>query len=550
MSRSNNFSKNPAWIHLIGSWGVSICFSFWVGVLFAQPCRNVKDFGAKGDGVTDDTEAIRKAFTTAPIPRCIYFPTGIYLIDPDSTAKRNMNVVKSNMLVKGDRGRSAIKIKDKSIVRRGGPVGNLYEQLLLGGNNIKKVVIQDLIFDCNYRGNESVVNTIPNETRGVTFEDVQELTIQNCVFLDAPTACLVLVRCTKNSLINNYLYHVGQGKFNGDAIQLNGCTDSQINRNTLQNVGEGIFCQPHASTHIRDSLAVISLNTIVTLDSGQVSAISAYVHNSILPKLKLGHLLQYKKAGKAIGAAIGVLSNNSQVFNNNIVQHLGIAVQAYKGHGDLPVDGVVVRDNTVLRNAKHSFVIKDGCKVWNAHAGILVSADGQTVKNVKILNNRIVSSYNGGIQFVAGTSDSAFPGIIQGITVTQNTILNACFETCTGYKCAGIDFLNEGLRRRPEAVIKDGQFVNITIKNNQIGYARLYGMWLEPCTSNLSIEQNQFNPGPNAVGLVNFAEGSCIKQLLQPTFPTALLNNLQCIMELGANAVGICPTVKKCAQCN
>ena len=49
---------------------------------------NVKDFGAKGDGKNDDTEAIQKAFTVgASTKKTVYFPDGIYpatLIDMSS----------------------------------------------------------------------------------------------------------------------------------------------------------------------------------------------------------------------------------------------------------------------------------------------------------------------------------------------------------------------------------------------------------------------------------------------------------------------------------
>jgi len=53
---------------------------------------NVRDFGAKGDGKTDDTAAITKAFRTGNKSRgkfVVYFPNGTYLVSGVNTSYRN-----------------------------------------------------------------------------------------------------------------------------------------------------------------------------------------------------------------------------------------------------------------------------------------------------------------------------------------------------------------------------------------------------------------------------------------------------------------------------
>ncbi|KAI9642597.1 hypothetical protein NHQ30_009402 [Ciborinia camelliae] len=82
-------SAAPYWLEEITHRGVA---PFNLNVTSYQVFRNVKDFGAKGDGITDDTAAINKAISsggrckpgvcqsTTTTPAVIYFPAGTYLI--------------------------------------------------------------------------------------------------------------------------------------------------------------------------------------------------------------------------------------------------------------------------------------------------------------------------------------------------------------------------------------------------------------------------------------------------------------------------------------
>lgn len=67
-----------------------------------KPPINVKDFGAVGDGVTNDTAAILAASTAVPGKPLLYFPNGTYLVDTTLSLENpillssNTNIIDSN----------------------------------------------------------------------------------------------------------------------------------------------------------------------------------------------------------------------------------------------------------------------------------------------------------------------------------------------------------------------------------------------------------------------------------------------------------------------
>ncbi|KAJ5773672.1 hypothetical protein N7457_008568 [Penicillium paradoxum] len=79
-------SESSFWLESIAHQGISA-----FGASGYQVFRNVKDFGAKGDGVTDDTAAINEAISSGDrcgrdcgsdttTPALVYFPAGTYMI--------------------------------------------------------------------------------------------------------------------------------------------------------------------------------------------------------------------------------------------------------------------------------------------------------------------------------------------------------------------------------------------------------------------------------------------------------------------------------------
>ncbi len=72
--------------------------------------RSVKDFGAVGDGVTDDTAAINKALESMGL---LYFPTGTYLVSGQLKPPARKGGAPSRRILQGeDRDRAVIRLAD------------------------------------------------------------------------------------------------------------------------------------------------------------------------------------------------------------------------------------------------------------------------------------------------------------------------------------------------------------------------------------------------------------------------------------------------------
>lgn len=81
---------------------------------------SVADFGAVGDGVTDDTAAIQLAFQQVPSGGAVFFPSGIYLVTPASASAYVLSISnKSVFSILGQGVSSVIRVKAGSGNYRG-----------------------------------------------------------------------------------------------------------------------------------------------------------------------------------------------------------------------------------------------------------------------------------------------------------------------------------------------------------------------------------------------------------------------------------------------
>lgn len=104
---------------------------------------NVKNYGATGDGVTDDTNAIAAAIEILPLGGILYFPAGIYRV--------SSIFLKSDMTVQGDGWCSVIQLLDSAHIQDGiedyTQRNNCLHIQGTKDNPIKNIIVKDIKLD-------------------------------------------------------------------------------------------------------------------------------------------------------------------------------------------------------------------------------------------------------------------------------------------------------------------------------------------------------------------------------------------------------------------
>jgi hypothetical protein len=109
---------------------------------------SVKDFGAVGDGTTDDTAAIQLAFNQTGTGGAVFFPAGTYLVSPGSSSTYILSITnKSSFSICGQGASSVIKVK--------GGVGNYRGIVGLANSTVELTSFHadSLSFDHNRQNN-------------------------------------------------------------------------------------------------------------------------------------------------------------------------------------------------------------------------------------------------------------------------------------------------------------------------------------------------------------------------------------------------------------
>jgi hypothetical protein len=436
----------------------------------AGPRIDVRALGARGDGTSDDTEAIRAAFgAIPPTGGTVYFPPGTYLIDqrgrPDGTAARSMAVLQSRTVVLGEPGRSWLKQADRTWRPHAWLLRNAAAR-----NGNTDLTISGLGFDGNDRGNHS--RTGP-DTALFRCQRCSRLVVEDTAFRDAKGKALELVGGDAIEVRGNRFFHIGQISLAGDAVQANGVRGIRITGNLIENSDEGIFCQNSAVLGLQARDCLIADNTIVRLPAAAKCVASGVpfaccageraARSTVCDTRSSAGCLC--NGGRTTGASIGVLAEGASVIGNYLERASGITVQGLVDNGPFDTRDVRIERNVVDDPAANPALEGSGA--------ISVVASTQAVSGVEIRGNTVRSARDAGVRVYAGPSRAS------EIAVVDNTVELPCLTLAA---CGGIAI--EG---------PSGGVANVTLAANRITASRRYGILVDGPTEAVRLLANDLH---------------------------------------------------------
>ncbi|CAH0344254.1 glycoside hydrolase family 55 protein [Bacillus sp. CECT 9360] len=370
---------------------------------------NVKDYGAIGNGIADDTVAIKKALYYGKNKK-VFFPEGTYSIAETLTVKENTEVYGSN---------SVIKAKSEG-----------YTMLRAKGGNIK---IHDLIVD----GNHHVL-------RGLTIMDgTKNITLQSATFrnfgqpsegaLSNSTPVGIRIEGgVENVMINHLFIH------NVFAENIS----SEVGWN--HKVARGVLISPALETQPASKDITIqnsSISEIGPKDDGDGIVVQGFTEDVGLRIINNSFHKTYKRAIKI--QSPGVLVKDNYIFNSF---HYNNFYETYKDNNDYDMwsaisvhaDNVSVEKNTIAGIGRFSAAIDIaggnnltviGNSIANGESNISSKSDMIRINkgydgtsefsNISIMDNSLMNGRYG-VNMVANVS---------GLKLSGNTFSNLNDQT-------------------------------------------------------------------------------------------------------------------------
>jgi len=398
---------------------------------------SVKDFGATGDGTTDDTAAV-KAAVNAAAGNSLFFPAGTYIISSGIT-------LPSNTYIYG--------VENSSILKIAGGISysaqnySIFE--ILAGTGY--ITIENLIFDGNL-SNIPNISSVQNPMH-VIFEANENIVFNNCRFQNIAGICLNFstnhtgLYVTNCNFINCGGATDNSSGYRHQAIAFSNSTTSGIRSTNVQITGNYFSNQGLDCISIKDIDDCVVSNNIAENSYSLLynNPYPAYTTNLVVSNNSIYNTNQGTLVSATPPNAIDLPSvQNCVVIGNTINQcnQAGIGIFAYSSN-------VLVIGNTLLNVVQNPFTWIGAISVGTST--ITLPNTACNISNVCVQNNTIIDtngthlmSYGVIFQYditnlfisynnIQGTAVGKYgvyptisnPGLVSVVTVTSNSQLTS-----------------------------------------------------------------------------------------------------------------------------
>jgi hypothetical protein len=370
---------------------------------------NVKKWGAKGDGITDDSKAIQAAVDAASPGsfNVIYFPRGTYLFRSFTVTSNYLENyfirVHNNLQFKGD-GTSSVLRLAPNLFNKSDSMANAH---MFYGRYISNILFSNLLIDMNGKNNLVPENTIKNNSAIFIYHgnslSLTNLTIKNCSGRN-----MVIIKGDgtnakiKKSIFLNGGHYVGvteRNKYQTDFSFLYSEWDSTIieNNHIEQQDVETALCSYTGGIEIHGSYSKAADNKIIGCYPG------VYISSS-------WHATE-----------------KTSVENNRMLQ----CVKGVSFWVNYPMNNITICDNiielTYARKTKPNVLTGIDIPNGNSEVYSFQKANNAALSNIKITGNKIAA-------IIPDSLTDKTAGMI--LHSLQNSVISR--NTITGMNYAGV----------------------------------------------------------------------------------------------------------------
>lgn len=429
---------------------------------------NVKDYGARGDGVTDDTVAIKNAvLSLKETGGTVIFPPGVYVVGVPTAASTGyldnyFIPLVSNLVLEGSGSESVIKVKDNFLNNIKDESSNAH---ILAGKGLRNVTIRKLTFDGNGRNNLTPAGHIRNALF-ITL-DAENITIEDNVFLNCAGHNMIVTSgrgaLVRNNRLQNGGHYVGtkiENRHNADySFMYIASTDSMVSGNLIEQQDPDIALRGWTGgIEVHGSNSTVTGNTV-------------------------------RGCNPAIYIANDTDTANVNILRNSFEKCLrGIAFW----NTDFTLKDVTIADNTIslyrpsFRGGDLVYAIGQENGSVSIYTG--ASANGGYVENLVIKNNRITSA--------SSTQSPAIQGIrLHSLktSIIEYNVIDGLSDT--GIVLLGSPWGIDGLTIRHNKITNCGSAQPVLAAKAAL-YIQTHGSATKPAKpyfiQNVLIEKNEF----------------------------------------------------------